>query len=279
MLSQSESHRPTELRPVLHAGERIAVEKATKIYSDGAGPQVTAFRDISLSVREGEFVCLLGPSGCGKSTLLMSIAGFEKLSEGRILIDGKPVIAPGRDRGIVFQEYALFPWRTVFQNIAYGLEIEKKSKAEIRRIVDQLIGVVGLEGFGDKYPFQLSGGMKQRVAIARSLAINPAILLMDEPFGALDAFTRASLQQQTERIWETTKKTIVFVTHSVQEAVMLADRVVVFGARPSGIRGEVLVDLPRPRDPQADEFTRLEKTVLTLLGNEHETRDTTKVMV
>ena len=278
MFSQSGSHRPTESRAVLRTSERIAVEKATKIYSDGAGSQVTAFRNMSLSVREGEFVCLLGPSGCGKSTLLMSIAGFEKLSEGRILIDGKPVIGPGRDRGIVFQEYALFPWRTVFQNIAYGLEIEKKSKAEIRRIVDQLIGVVGLEGFGDKYPFQLSGGMKQRVAIARSLAINPAILLMDEPFGALDAFTRASLQQQTERIWETTKKTIVFVTHSVQEAVMLADRIVVFGARPSGIRGEVLVDLPRPRDPQADEFTKLEKTVLTLLGDEHETRDTTKAM-
>ena len=248
--------------------DKICVERVTKIYPTDVGEGITAFRDMSLFVSEGEFVCLLGPSGCGKSTLLMSIAGFEKPTSGRITVDGKAVVGPGRDRGIVFQEYALFPWRTVAQNIAYGLEIGKLSRKETREIVEHYIRLVGLEGFGDKYPFYLSGGMKQRVAIARSLAIDPAILLMDEPFGALDAFTRNSLQRETERIWRATNKTIVFVTHAVQEAVALADRVIVFTARPAGIKAEVKIDIPRPRSPLSSQFVELERKIVSLLGEE-----------
>ena len=254
--------------PLSAVSGKIAVQKLTKIYKHRTLGEVVAFQDMSVAVKKGEFVCLLGPSGCGKTTLLMSIAGFEKPTSGRILVDGKEISGPGRDRGIIFQEYALFPWRTVWQNIAYGLEIQQLSTAAREEKIHSYIDLVGLSEFSDHYPSQLSGGMKQRVAIARSLAVDPEILLMDEPFGALDAFTRSALQKETERIWGATDKTIVFVTHSIQEAVILADRVVVFTRRPAGIKGEVAITLSRPRDPLSPEFTELAKNVVSILGED-----------
>jgi NitT/TauT family transport system ATP-binding protein len=214
----------------------------------GDGPkEFVALKDFNLKVNKGEFVAIVGPSGCGKSTLLDILAGLAKPTSGEILIDGKKVTGPALDRGIVLQGYALFPWRTVRQNVEFGLEIKKVPKQERKETSTRFINLVGLDGFADHFPHELSGGMKQRVAIARALAYDPEVLLMDEPFAAVDAQTRETLQDELLRIWEETGKTIVFVTHSIEEAVFLADRVAVLATNPGSIKEVLDIDLPRPR--------------------------------
>jgi len=199
------------------------------------------------SVQDGEFVTVIGPSGCGKSTLLHIMGGFIRAEAGAIQVHGRRVSGPGPDRGMMFQEFALFPWKTVAGNVAWGLEAQGMSKSKIGEVVDRHLEMIGLGDFRDHYPAELSGGMKQRVQLARVLAIDPEVLLMDEPFGALDAQTRETMQEELTRLWERTGKTIVFVTHDIDEAVYLGDRVVVLTARPGRIREEVKIDLPRPR--------------------------------
>jgi NitT/TauT family transport system ATP-binding protein len=215
---------------------QIVVDRVSHRYRPPRGREVLALDEVSLDIGNREFVALLGPSGCGKSTLLYLIGGFLPVVEGAITVDGKSVAGPGPDRGIVFQHFALFPWKTVRGNILYGLERQGMPKAEREKRAMDFIELVGLSGFEDSYPSQLSGGMKQRTAIARTLAFDPAILLMDEPFGALDAQTRGLMQSELLRIWQRTPKTVIFVTHDVQEAVYLADRVAVMSARPGRIK-------------------------------------------
>lgn len=212
------------------------------------GKDVDAIRGFDLEIAEGEFIAIVGPSGCGKSTFLHMVGGFESITEGELLVNGRPVAGPGPDRGVVFQEFALYPWRTVAENIAWGLEIEKRPKAERQAIVERLLAKVGLTHFRDHYPAELSGGMKQRVAIARTLAFDPRILLMDEPFGALDAQNRELMQEELQTIWNDARKTVIFITHDIEEAIYLADRVIVFSARPGRTKAEIRIDLPRPRD-------------------------------
>ncbi len=212
------------------------------------GKSVVALDHFDLDVDRGEFVAIVGPSGCGKSTFLHMLGGFEPADGGTMTLDGRPVRAPGPDRGMLFQEYALYPWRTVHGNIVWPLEIQRMPKPEREQIVERLMTLVGLTQFRDHYPNELSGGMKQRVALARVLAYDPQILLMDEPFGALDAQNRELLQEELERIWEGSRKTVLFVTHDIDEAVYLADRVIVFTARPGRIKRDMRIDLPRPRD-------------------------------
>ncbi|MGB6539139.1 MAG: ABC transporter ATP-binding protein [Xanthobacteraceae bacterium] len=218
---------------------QIVIENVHHTYRPLHGRPVPALADVSLQVRPREFLALLGPSGCGKSTLLYLVGGFLPTEAGRIVVDGKTITAPGPDRGIVFQHFALFPWKTVRGNILYGLERQKMPRAERERRAQAFIDLVGLKGFEDSYPSQLSGGMKQRNAIARTLAFDPSILLMDEPFGALDAQTRSLMQTELLSIWQRTPKTVIFVTHDVQEAVYLADRVAVMSARPGRIKAIV----------------------------------------
>jgi NitT/TauT family transport system ATP-binding protein len=221
------------------AKAQIAIASVSHVYRPPSGRPVLALEDVSLDVRTREFVALLGPSGCGKSTLLYLIGGFLPVETGTILIEGKPVGAPGPDRGIVFQHFALFPWKTVRANILYGLERMGLAREEREKRAQAFVDLVGLSGFEDSYPSQLSGGMKQRTAIARTLAFDPKILLMDEPFGALDAQTRSLMQAELSSIWQRTPKTVIFVTHDVQEAVYLADRVAVMSARPGRIKAMV----------------------------------------
>jgi NitT/TauT family transport system ATP-binding protein len=199
------------------------------------------------AANEGEFITIIGPSGCGKSTLLHIMGGFIPAEAGRIEVYGKEVRGPGPDRGMMFQEFALFPWKTVAGNIAWGLEVQGLPKAKIEETVGRYLDMIGLRDFRNHYPAELSGGMKQRAALARVLAFDPKVLLMDEPFGALDAQTRETMQEELTRLWERTGKTIVFVTHDIEEAVYLGDRVVVMSARPGRIRQEITIDLPRPR--------------------------------
>ena len=225
---------------------QIVIDGVSHIYRPPRGRAVLALDHVALEVGNREFVALLGPSGCGKSTLLYLIGGFLPVETGAIRIDGKPVAGPGPDRGIVFQHFALFPWKTVRGNILYGLERQGMAKAERERRAKDFIELVGLTGFEDSYPSQLSGGMKQRTAIARTLAFDPKILLMDEPFGALDAQTRGLMQSELLRIWRRTPKTVIFVTHDVQEAVYLADRVAVMSARPGRIK--TIVDTKFKKD-------------------------------
>jgi NitT/TauT family transport system ATP-binding protein len=215
---------------------QIAIDKVAHVYRPPRGRPVLALDDISLQVQPREFLALLGPSGCGKSTLLYLIGGFLPIEKGTISVNGEPVKAPGPDRGIVFQHFALFPWKTVRDNILYGLERQDMPRAERQERAQHFIDLVGLSGFEDSYPSQLSGGMKQRTALARTLAFDPSILLMDEPFGALDAQTRHLMQAELLRIWQGSPKTVIFVTHDVQEAVYLADRVAVMTARPGRIK-------------------------------------------
>jgi NitT/TauT family transport system ATP-binding protein len=231
----------------------LAIERVTKRYAVAEG-EIEALARVDLAVERGQFVCLIGASGCGKSTLLRLIAGFEQPTTGSVAVGGKPVAGPGPDRGMVFQDYALFPWMTVRQNIGFGPRQRRLSRAEIDTISDEYLRMVGLERFADRYPGQLSGGMKQRVAIARVLANDADILLMDEPFGALDALTREQLQRELLQIWTRTGVTCIFVTHSVEEAALLADRVVVMSAGPGRVDSDVAVDLPRPRDVSSPEF-------------------------
>ena len=218
------------------ATAQIVIDRVNHLYRPPRGREVLALDEVSLEVANREFVALLGPSGCGKSTLLYLIGGFLPVETGAILIDGKKVAGPGPDRGIVFQHFALFPWKTVRGNILYGLERQGMPKEEREKRAMDFIELVGLSGFEDSYPSQISGGMKQRTAIARTLAFDPKILLMDEPFGALDAQTRGLMQSELLRIWQRTPKTVIFVTHDVQEAVYLADRVAVMSARPGRIK-------------------------------------------
>jgi NitT/TauT family transport system ATP-binding protein len=206
-----------------------------------------ALEDFSLDVKNGEFVTVVGPSGCGKSTLLDLVAGLTFPEAGKILIDGREITGPALDRGFVMQGYALFPWRTISQNIQFGLEIQKVSKKERERIAAEYLELVGLSDFGNRYPHELSGGMQQRVAIVRALAYNPKILLMDEPFAAVDAQTREQLQEELLRIWEKTRKTIIFITHSIEEAVFLAQRVAVISSSPGTVKEIIDVDIPFPR--------------------------------
>jgi len=218
---------------------QIVVEGVCHSYRPPVGRAVLALEDVSLEVRPQEFVALLGPSGCGKSTLLYLLGGFLPTQTGRIMVDGRPIAGPGPDRGIVFQHFALFPWKTVRKNVLYGLERQDLPSEEREKRARAFIDLVGLGGFEDSYPSQLSGGMKQRAAIARTLAFDPRILLMDEPFGALDAQTRGLMQAELLAIWNKTRKTVIFVTHDVQEAVYLAERVAVMSARPGRIKAVV----------------------------------------
>src|SRR5258708_130625 len=218
------------------AQAQIVMDGVSDCYRPPTGRPVLALEDVSLDIAAREFVALLGPSGCGKSTLLYLIGGFLPTETGRILVEGKPIGAPGPDRGIVFQHFALFPWKTVRANVLYGWERMGLAREERERRAQSFIDLVGLTGFEDSYPSQLSGGMRQRTAIARTLAFDPKILLMDEPFGALDAQTRGLMQSELLRIWQRTPKTVIFVTHDVQEAVYLADRVAVMSARPGRIK-------------------------------------------
>ena len=227
---------------------QIVVDRVSHLYRPPNGRPVLALEDISLDVRPQEFLALLGPSGCGKSTLLYLIGGFIPIETGRITVGAKAVTQPGPDRGIVFQHFALFPWKTVRDNVLYGLEKAGLPRAEREKTAKHFINLVGLNGFEDSYPSQLSGGMKQRTALARTLAIDPDILLMDEPFGALDAQTRHLMQMELLNIWQSRPKTVIFVTHDVQEAVYLADRIAVMSARPGRIKTIVDNKLDR-KDP------------------------------
>jgi NitT/TauT family transport system ATP-binding protein len=216
--------------------------------------EFVALQDVSLDIVDGEFVCLIGPSGCGKTTLLNAIAGFVPPSQGMLEVNGRPVSGPGPDRGMVFQEYALFPWFTVGENVQYGPRLKGMRADVLRRLSDHYLEMVQLRDVSERYPNQLSGGMRQRVALARALANQPSILLLDEPFGALDAMTRDLLQDELVKIWETERRTCVFVTHSIAEAVYLADRIVVMGTRPGHIREVIINTIPRPRDRASEEF-------------------------
>jgi NitT/TauT family transport system ATP-binding protein len=231
----------------------------------------SALEDFSLSIDPGEFVVIVGPSGCGKSTLLDIVSGLVKPATGTIHIDGHKVTGPALDRGFIMQGYALFPWRTVWHNIEYGLEVKRVPKKERKAIIERFIDLVDLNGFEQRYPGELSGGMRQRVAIARSLAYDPAVLLMDEPFAAVDAQTREALQDELMRIWEKTKKTVLFITHSIEEAVLLGDRVVVMTPHPGRIKEIVKIDLPRPRSAasmrNSEEFSWISYKIWELLHN------------
>jgi nitrate ABC transporter ATP-binding subunit len=240
--------------------ETLTIHGVTKRFTAG-DDEVEALAPVELAIPRGEFVCMIGASGCGKSTLLRIIAGFEEPTTGEVAIDGKPVTGPGSDRGMVFQDYALFPWMTVRQNISFGPRQRHLAREEIDKTTDEFVRMVGLERFADRYPNQLSGGMKQRVAIARVLANNANILLMDEPFGALDALTREQLQNELLQIWKRTGVTTIFVTHSVEEAVLLADRVLVMSAGPGKIDSDFRIDLARPRDVSSPEFNALRRDV------------------
>jgi NitT/TauT family transport system ATP-binding protein len=228
-----------DIRGTMPSRPQIVVDGVSHVYRPPRGRAVTALEEVSLEVREREFLALLGPSGCGKSTLLYLVGGFMPIESGRILVGGAPVAGPGPDRGIVFQHFALFPWKTVRGNVLYGLERQNMARAERETRAQSFIDLVGLSGFEDSYPSQLSGGMKQRTALARTLAFDPGILLMDEPFGALDAQTRHLMQSELLDIWQKTRKTVIFVTHDVQEAVYLAERVAVMSARPGRIKAIV----------------------------------------
>ena len=245
----------------------ILIEGVGKVFHT-AGRDMVALQGIDLAIPQGQFVCLLGPSGCGKSTLLNAVAGFAPPTTGTITAGGRLVTGPGPERGMVFQEYALFPWMTVADNIGFGLRIQGKGEAATGARVDELLAMLSLADFRHRYPKDLSGGMRQRVAIARVLALDSPIMLMDEPFGALDALTRRNLQDELLRLWAALNKTILFVTHSIEEAIYLADRIVVMTYRPGTIKRDLLVDLPRLRDPADASFNALKRELGQLVMEE-----------
>ncbi|MBI4489629.1 MAG: ABC transporter ATP-binding protein [Deltaproteobacteria bacterium] len=254
------------------AQPKLVVRNLRKVFQidEGFGrfSSITAIDHISLEVNEGELVTIIGPSGCGKSTLLMILAGLYDKTSGEVLLDGNPINGPGLDRGVVFQEFALFPWLNVHNNIRFGLKMKGVPVSEHDQTVKHYLRMVKLEEFEKIFPHRLSGGMKQRVGIARALAYSPELLLMDEPFGALDAQTRTSLQQMLVEIWAETRKTILFVTHSVREAVFLSDRIVVLSRRPSKVRTVIEVKLPRPRQRLSQPFLRYEEELEELIAQE-----------
>ena len=240
----------------------LKCNKVTKIYhSQENGNMTTALADINLAIPEKDFICMIGPSGCGKTTLLHMIAGFEKPSSGEITLGGKPVTGPGPDRGVVFQENSLFPWKTATENITFGLENKIKTRKEQVETAKRFLHRGGLEGFENAMPHELSGGMKQKVAIARVLALDPQILLMDEPFGSLDALTKKSLDQELLALWSKSHKTVIFITHCIEEAICLADRIILFSGNPGTIVEEFTVDIPRPRDLFSREVINLHKEI------------------
>ncbi|WP_295449087.1 ABC transporter ATP-binding protein [uncultured Thiodictyon sp.] len=244
----------------------LVVDGVGKVYPGDAGHGPTAALDgVSFRVGENEFCALLGHSGCGKTTLLNLVAGFEQPTTGRITLDGEPVGRPGRERAVIFQDYALFPWLTVHGNIGFGLRTKGLPAAERERIVTQHVALVGLTGFERRYPHQLSGGMRQRVAIARALAVDPSLLLLDEPFAALDAQNRHLMQDELARIWALETKTMVLVTHSIEEAIRLADRIVVLSRRPGRVKEDIRVDLPRPHHEDDPGYIALRRHIRALL--------------
>ncbi|MFL1482527.1 ABC transporter ATP-binding protein [Marinobacter sp. LN3S78] len=249
---------------------RISVRDVDIVFDTASGPHM-AVQSASLTVRPGEFLCLLGPSGCGKSTLMNTVAGFVKPSQGEVTVDGKPVTEPGPDRGMVFQQHSLFPWKTVKENVAFGPLMAGASKSEACSIARTFLSLVGLAAFENAYPNTLSGGMQQRVGIARALANYPSVLLMDEPFGALDAQTRSMMQENLLEIWSEFHNTVVFVTHDIDEAVFLSDRIVVMSASPGRIIADIPVELPRPREQSlitTPEFMELKRQCLDLIRQE-----------
>src|SRR5215467_2917945 len=246
----------------------IEVRNVSLVYDTPTG-SVTAVDGVSFDIEQSQFLCLVGPSGCGKTTLLNIIAGFLNPTSGEIRIAGKAVTGHGMDRGIVFQDFAqLFPWRTALGNVAFGLEMKGMGKEEREAVALQQLRLVKLEKFAHSYPHHLSGGMQQRVAIARALAYNPSVLLMDEPFAALDALTRDDMQRLLADVWRATRKTVVYVTHNVSEAVYLADRVLVMSPHPGTVKADVNIALNRPRDPLSVEFLDYQKQLLKQLGQE-----------
>lgn len=250
---------------------KVQAKDVKKTYASSRG-DVVALNGFQLDIKENEFICVVGPSGCGKSTILNIMAGLEKPTSGEVLVDGKPVHGPGAERGVVFQQYALFPWLTVKKNVEFGLQLKKLPKEEIQRISDHYIEMVELQDFKNAYPKELSGGMKQRVAIARAYAMNPSLLLLDEPFGALDAQTRTQLQTELLRTWETERKTCFFITHDVEEAVILSQRVIIMSARPGRIKEIVDVDIPYPRTQEtklSQRFGEIKNHVWSEVYNEY----------
>lgn len=245
----------------------IEIKNLSKQF-DVKGEPLSVLEDISLSIKPGEFISIVGSSGCGKSTLLRLLIGLENEYKGDILLDGKRIAGTSLDRGIVFQEHRLFPWLTVEKNVALGLLNSGKPEAEKRRLIKEHIELVGLQGFEKAYPYQLSGGMSQRVAIARALVNRPEVLLLDEPFGALDALTRGYLQQELQRIWEQEGITMILVTHDVEEAIYLGDRVVIMQPRPGRIKRVLDVNLPRPRDRGSYGFSSIKDDILRDFGHE-----------
>ena len=246
----------------------VELRKVGKVFAQN-GRAIEALRGASLSVEKGEFICLIGASGCGKSTLLRLAAGFETPTSGEALMWGMPIAGPGPSRGMVFQDYGLFPWLTVRDNIGFGPKSRGLRKQEIKETTERFIELVGLSNFADLYPHQLSGGMKQRVAIARVLANDAELVLMDEPFGALDAMTRERLQDELAEIWSRTGLTVLFVTHAIEEAIFLADRVVVMSPGPGRIDGEYAIDLKRPRDIASGEFNEWRRLLASKLHSHH----------
>lgn len=252
------------------ATHKIEASGVDKVYK-GRKKEIVAMKDCNLEILQNEFVCIVGPSGCGKSTLLRMLAGLDFPTSGQIIIDDSPVTGPGRDRGMVFQSYTLFPWKTVEKNIKFGLQLNKVPVEEQERITDKYLNMIGLKEFRNSYPKELSGGMKQRVAIARSLANNPEVLLMDEPFGALDPQTKSSMQLMLRRIWQEEKPTICFVTHDIEEAVFLATKIYVMSARPGTVKEVVNDFLPYDRTLElkdTQEFIQLRRHVSNLLDTQ-----------
>ncbi len=238
---------------------KVKIDNVKKIYN-GRNGEMVALNGVSLDIADNEFVCVIGPSGCGKSTLLNIIAGLNEATSGKIYVDGKEVNGPGQERGVVFQQYALFPWLTVSKNVEFGLKLKGIKSQEAAEIANKYLKMVDLQDFANSYPKELSGGMKQRVAIARAYAVNPQVLLMDEPFGALDAQTRTQLQTELLKTWENEKKTCFFITHDVDEAIILAKRVVIMSARPGRVKEIVNIDIPHPRTQE----TKMSKEFIDL---------------
>jgi NitT/TauT family transport system ATP-binding protein len=230
--------------------------------------KIIAVDKLSLHIDDGEFVCILGPSGCGKSTLLFMAAGLEKKSEGRVVFNGRSITGPGADRGMLFQQFALYPWLSARRNVEFGLALRGVPAEERWKRAKRWLDVMGLTPFAEAYPHQLSGGMQQRIAIARLLVSEPQIMLMDEPFGALDAQTRTTLGEELVRVWQQAKGTVLFVTHSIDEAIMLADRLVIMTPRPGRIKMDMRIELPRPRDAASDDFNVLRRQVTDLLRHD-----------
>ena len=253
-------------QPLVTQGQ-VSIDNLSVSFSS-RGQDVLAIQDINISIRPGEFVCLLGPSGCGKSTLLNCVAGFVKPTLGSISVDQEAITGPGPDRGMVFQQHSLYPWKTVLQNIAFGPEVTGRGKGSPKATAQTFLRMVGLSKYAEYYPHELSGGMQQRVGIARALANYPKLLLMDEPFGALDSQTRLMMQENLLRLWRDLSITVLFVTHDVDEAVFLSDRVLVMGSNPGRIVRDLPVNLPRPRNSDTTvsrEFVELRKTCLDLI--------------